>query len=107
MCFSSQGKHSAILSTFIKLPFVIKIFVLSIFEWPFYTGFTVIALLIRFKHENFNMTINRVWHKFYAIIGLNFPESEGRWNKFCHNWDSTLVILNIFMYYTPPQSLSC
>ena len=23
------------------LPFVIKIFVLSIFEWPFYTGFTV------------------------------------------------------------------
>ena len=34
-------EHSAILSTFIKLPFVIKIFVLSIFEWPFYTCFTV------------------------------------------------------------------
>ena len=34
-------EHSAILSTFIKLPFVIEIFVLSIFEWPFYTGFTV------------------------------------------------------------------
>ena len=33
--------HSAILSTFIKLPFIIKTFVLSIFEWPFYTGFTV------------------------------------------------------------------
>ena len=30
-----------LLLTFIKLPFVIKIFVLSIFEWPFYTGFTV------------------------------------------------------------------
>ena len=29
------------ISTFIKLQFVIKIFVLSIFEWPFYTGFTV------------------------------------------------------------------
>ena len=26
---------------FTKLPFVIKIFVLSIFEWPFYTGFTL------------------------------------------------------------------
>ena len=25
----------------VKLPFVIKIFVLSIFEWLFYTGFTV------------------------------------------------------------------
>ena len=29
------------LSTFIKLPFVIKNFVLSIFEWLLYTGFTV------------------------------------------------------------------
>ena len=38
-----QGEHSVILSTFIKLPFVIKIFVLSIFEWLFYTGFTVYA----------------------------------------------------------------
>ena len=36
-----QREHSAILLTCIKLPFVIKIFVLSIFEWPFYTGFTV------------------------------------------------------------------
>ena len=36
-----QGEHSAILSTFIKLPIVIKSFVLSFFEWPFYTGFTV------------------------------------------------------------------
>ena len=34
-------EHSAILLTFIKLSFVIKIFVLSIFEWLFYTGFIV------------------------------------------------------------------
>ena len=40
-CRTLQGEHTAILSTFIKLPFVIKIFVLSIFEWPFNTGFTV------------------------------------------------------------------
>ena len=33
-----QGEHSAILLTFIKLPLI---FVLSIFERPFYTGFTV------------------------------------------------------------------
>ena len=37
----SKGEHSAILSTFIKIPFVIKIFVLSIFEWPLKTDFTV------------------------------------------------------------------
>ena len=40
-------EHSAILLTFIKLPFVIKVFVLSIFECLFYTGLTV---LIRIMH---------------------------------------------------------
>ena len=30
-----QEEHSAMLSTFINLPFVIKIFVMSIFEWQF------------------------------------------------------------------------
>ena len=33
-----KGGHSVILLTLIKLPFVIKIFVLPIFEWPFNTG---------------------------------------------------------------------
>ena len=32
-----QGEHSAILLTFIMLPFAIKTFVLSIFEWLFFT----------------------------------------------------------------------
>ena len=42
-CRMFQWEHSAILLTFINLPFVIKIFVLSIFEWPFDTGFTVLV----------------------------------------------------------------
>ena len=42
-CRMLQGKHSAILSTFIKLPFVKKNFFLSISEWPFYTGCTVLT----------------------------------------------------------------
>ena len=37
-----QREHSAILSTFIKLPFVIKFLVLSNFESPLKTGFTVL-----------------------------------------------------------------
>ena len=37
----SNRDHSAILSTFIKLPSVFKSFVLSVFEWPLKTGFTV------------------------------------------------------------------
>ena len=36
-------EHSAIPSTFIKLLFVIKVFVLSIFERPPQTGSTVLA----------------------------------------------------------------
>ena len=40
-CRMLQGEHSAILLTFSKLPFVINIFVLSIFESPLKTGFTV------------------------------------------------------------------
>ena len=43
-CRMLQGEHSAILSTFIKLPFVIKVFVLSIFEWLLKTGLTVAPL---------------------------------------------------------------
>ena len=45
MIFQGGGggglEHSALLSTFKKIPFVIKIFVLSILEWPLKTGFTV------------------------------------------------------------------
>ena len=40
-CRMLQVEHSAILLTFIKLPFVIKVSVLSI-EWPFYTGYAVL-----------------------------------------------------------------
>ena len=40
-CRMRQGEHSAILSTFIKPLFIIKILVLPIFEWPLKTGFTI------------------------------------------------------------------
>ena len=43
-CSKGSKEHFAILLAFIKLPLVIKIFVLSIFEWLFYTGFTVFVL---------------------------------------------------------------
>ena len=46
-------EHSAILSTFIKLPVVIKTVVLSIFEWPFYTG----LLLCCAQHLGLNVVL--------------------------------------------------
>ena len=36
-----KREHSAIRSAFNELPYFTKIFVWSIFEWPFYAGFTV------------------------------------------------------------------
>ena len=57
----SIGEPSAILLTNIKLPFVIKyvkIFVLSIFEWPFYAGFIVyerLLILIYFRALKINI----------------------------------------------------
>ena len=43
---NSPREHSAIiLLTIIKLPFVFKTFVLSIFEWLLKTGFTVLNAL--------------------------------------------------------------
>ena len=41
-CRILQREHSTIVLTFIKLPFAIKIFVLSIFEWSLKAGFTVL-----------------------------------------------------------------
>ena len=44
-CRMLQREHSAILSTFIRLPLLSKIFVLSIFffQWLLKTGFTVFS----------------------------------------------------------------
>ena len=42
-CRMLQWEHPAILSTFVKLPSVINLFILSIFEWPLKTGFTVLV----------------------------------------------------------------
>ena len=54
-CRMLQLEHSAILSTFIRLPYVIKIFVLSILEWPFYTGFTVVPKFYELAHGSFGL----------------------------------------------------
>ena len=56
-CRMLQSEHSEILFTFLKIPFIIKIFVLSIFKWPFYTGFIVIYIsrwyLLKKMHSTF------------------------------------------------------
>ena len=46
-------RDSAILLTSIKLPSVFGPFILSIFEWPLKTGFTVNCLYIRPQKYNY------------------------------------------------------
>ena len=59
-CF--KGSILQILSPFIKLPFVIKIFVLSIFKWSFYTGFTVFEKYGQIPFKMVNM------HTLYILM---------------------------------------
>ena len=68
-CRMLQEEHSAILSTFVKLPFVIKsLVVLSIFEWTFYTGFTAIPTL-KFG------TPSELFLFYYLIINKDFYQA--------------------------------
>ena len=58
-----QGEHSAILSTFIKLPFVINVFVLSIFEWLFYIGLLYFCFEYQYVnhcHSSMSITVTQV-----------------------------------------------
>ena len=55
---NAPREHSAILSTFIMLPFVYKAFVLFIFEWPLKIGLTVIfSSKLTFSKYSLRITI--------------------------------------------------
>ena len=61
-------QHSATLLTFIKLSFI-KIFVLSIFEWPLYTGFTVCLKILHVDPINAVLyPINAVLYPINAVL---------------------------------------
>ena len=45
-------QNAPVLLTLIKLPFTIKVFVLTIFEWPLKVGFTVTSLRLQMSTHN-------------------------------------------------------
>ena len=65
-CRMLQGEHSAILSTFIKLPFVINIFILSIFEWSLKTGFPVISFVHFPRVKQQTVHVKKVLFAFFS-----------------------------------------
>ena len=82
-CRMLHGEHSAILSTFIKLPFVMKTFVLSVFEWPLRTGFTVHNLVLTFivyrcpKHSYYSC-IHAKGVFSYITVQVDFYDEQKR-----------------------------
>ena len=60
-------EHSAILLTFIKLPFVIKTFALSVFEWPLKTRFTVVCV---YKLQMWTAMFQMTFHMWNPLLQL-------------------------------------
>ena len=81
-CRMLQGEHSAIPSTFIRLLFVIKIFVLSVFEWPFHTGFTVHTQL---PNVTRSLVVSRVFSFTYTVKPVLSKRSRDNIQNPIHN----------------------
>ena len=61
---------SAVLSTFIKLPFANKIFVLSIFEWRLKTGYTVhtVVLMVHCIFGGVSYNFQKILYYFLSFV---------------------------------------
>ena len=69
--FIIQESISAILSTYIKLPCAIMIFVWSTFEWPLKTGFTVLPngeFCFLFLKQNYFKFNDLQWKKGHLFL---------------------------------------
>ena len=86
MLVKSIAECSAILSTFIKLPFVIKIFVLSLYEWQLTTGFTVLFFL---QLSGIGVLSVEIWLR----VDKNVVNMQHR--------ESYIIILRCFNYNMP------
>ena len=75
-----QGEHSATLKAFIKLPFVIKIFVLAFLAWLFYIGFTVVS--IEFDFITIEIQFNKIfWTNTVIVKGYTVYMYQDVFNK--------------------------
>ena len=99
LSLNAGQKYSAILLTFIKLPFAIKIFVLSIFEWPLKTGFTVDYLT---KHTCIETLIHRILKSNSLdpdeMLLLTMPHLSAL-QLFCTYWNNLSLNLLVIQYF--------
>ena len=65
-----QSEYSAILSTFIRLPVVIKTFVLTILKWLIYTGFTVQSNLVNSMFSGLDVVFRTISNSNYKEVHI-------------------------------------
>ena len=126
-CRMLQGEHSAKFSTFIKLPLVIKIFVLSIFDWPLKTGFTVqvfqicinfikckifmytFIIILKFSWTHTSLKASFSLHITFVICRILWKKRINEkivfvcftllvWNNMFHDLFVILPLLNLFLH---------
>ena len=74
-CRMLQGENSAILSTFLQIPFVSNIFVLSFLSGHFYTGLTVPLILYLCGYALLdNHSLGAVSWLCGGVVGINFSQ---------------------------------
>ena len=76
-----QGEHSAILSTFIKLPLILSLRpFLSIFEWLFYACFTV---YVKMGNHKCYSQLDMIGDKFLVQIFTVHVTKPKYWMSLC------------------------
>ena len=89
-CRMLQAEHSVILSTFIKLPFVIKIFVLSILSGCLRQVLLYWLLYINFLFVEFILAVRWIF-----FIKVRFFHNKKRWVHWAHYLGNWKVMGNI------------
>ena len=85
---NAPREHFAILLTFIKLSFVFKTFVLSIFEWPLKTRFTVYFFL----YFSYSRTLDKEDVPINCIL-MDFKILDNSFNLYLKKEDKPSIIL--------------
>ena len=99
-----QGEHSAILLTFIKLPFFIKTFVFSIFKWPLKTGFTVyLSTFQACGNTGYLYYRNRTWLFYhlrdndYFLLFIMYSLMCGKSGPHCKPLTTSITLIRVLV----------
>ena len=104
-----QGEHSAIHSTFIRLPFSIKTFVFSIFKWQRKTGFTVyLSIFQARRNTGYLYYRNRTWLFYYLrdndyfLLFIMYSLMCGKSVPHCKPLTTSITLIRVLILVNTP-----